>query len=139
MNIPEKIIISGMEYEVILTDRPILHINTRAYGQIDFENKKILIDKTLREKQGNVQTLLHEIIHGIVEDRELDFAKDSEETIVDQLAKGLYQVIKDNSKLFNANGTDISSNLNLTTDIDVNKIAFSVAENLNNALRTIKS
>lgn len=100
MNIPEKIIISGIEYETVLTDKPIFHINTRAYGQIDFENKKILIDKTLQEKQGHLQTLLHEIIHGIVEDRELDFIKDSEETIVDQLAKGLYQVIKDNPKMF---------------------------------------
>ena len=100
MNIPDKIIISGMEYEIILTDEPIFRDNLRAYGHIDFENKKILIDKNLRDKQGHIQTLIHEIIHGIVYDRELNLRSDGEETIVDQLSKGLYQVIKDNPDMF---------------------------------------
>ena len=100
MNIPDKIIISGMEYEVILTDEPIFMDNLRAYGHIDFENKKILIDKNIRDKQGHIQTLIHEIIHGIVYDRELNLRSDGEETIVDQLSKGLYQVIKDNPDMF---------------------------------------
>lgn len=89
-----------MEYEVIMTDEPIFMDNLRAYGHINFDDKQILIDKTLREKQGHAQTLVHEIIHGIIYDRGLDFRNDGEETIVDQLAKGLYQVVKDNPELF---------------------------------------
>lgn len=100
MKIPDRIVISGMEYEVIMTDEPLFDGNTRAYGRIDFENKKIIIDKTLREKQGHFQTLLHEIIHGIVNDRDIDFTCDDEEVIVEQLARGFYQVIKDNPEIF---------------------------------------
>lgn len=97
MKIPSKIIISGMEYKVELTDEVILSsAHQRAYGHINFENKVIRIDKTLRDEQGHFQTLIHEIIHGIVEDREISFQQDSEESIVDQLAKGLFQVLKDN-------------------------------------------
>lgn len=96
MTFPSKINISGMEYEVILSEEPIFSRTSRAYGHIDFDNKQILIDKSLRDSQGHMQTLLHEIVHGIVYDRELDFKVDSEETIVDQLANGIYQVLKDN-------------------------------------------
>ncbi|HZK34157.1 MAG TPA: hypothetical protein VFD33_02455 [Bacillota bacterium] len=99
MKIPGKINISGMEYEVIIKDQPLFCGNTRAYGHIDFDSKQILIDNTLRDSQGHMQTLLHEIIHGITNDRDIDFTQQGEETIVDQLAKGLYQVLKDN-KIF---------------------------------------
>lgn len=100
MNIPETITISGVEYQVIVSDKPIFLNNLRAYGEIDYDKKEINIDETLQDKQGQLQTFLHEILHGIVYDRELDFKNDEEETIVDQLAKGLYQVLKDNPGIF---------------------------------------
>ncbi|HSH35762.1 hypothetical protein [Schnuerera sp.] len=100
MNIPDKIRISGVEYKTIVSSEPIFLDNIRVYGQIDYDKKEITIDETLQDKQGQLQTFLHEIIHGIVHDRELDFKNDSEETIVDQLAKGFYQIIKDNPELF---------------------------------------
>ncbi|WMM24064.1 hypothetical protein RBU61_14185 [Tissierella sp. MB52-C2] len=99
MNLPDKIVISGMEYKVIITDEPLFCDNIRAYGHINFDKKQILIDKTLRDSQGHIQTLIHEIIHGIVYDREINLKHDDEETIVDQLAKGLYQTLKD-SRIF---------------------------------------
>ena len=99
MTFPSKINISGMEYEVILSEEPLFYGTSRAYGHINFDNKKIMIDKTLRDSQGHMQTLLHEIVHGIIYDRDIDFKVDSEEAIVDQLANGIYQVFKDN-KLF---------------------------------------
>lgn len=100
MNIPNKLKISGVVYEVTISNEPIFLENMRAYGEIDYNKKTIRIDETLQDKQGQLQTFLHEIIHGIVHDRELDFKNDSEETIVDQLAKGFYQIIKDNPELF---------------------------------------
>ena len=100
MNIPEKIVISGMEYKVGLSNDVLFCDNLRAYGHIDFDKKEILIDKTLRENQGHIQTLIHEILHGIVYDREISFLQDDEETIINQLAKGLYQIIIDNPNMF---------------------------------------
>ena len=100
MNIPEKIIISGMEYKVKLEDNPLFFNNLRAYAHIDYEDKEICIDSELQDTQGHTHSLLHEIIHGIVYDREIDFKNDDEETVTDQLAKGLYQLIKDNPSLF---------------------------------------
>mgnify|MGYP000936580580 CR=1 FL=1 len=52
-----------------------------------------------QDEQGQLQTLLHEILHGIIYDRAIEFDKMDEETIVDHLAKGIYQVLKDN-KIF---------------------------------------
>ncbi|MCF6466354.1 hypothetical protein [Clostridium sp. Cult2] len=100
MNIPEAITISGVEYKVVVSDEPIFLNNLRAYGEIDYNKKEINIDETLQDEQGQFQTFLHEIIHGIVYDRELDLKNDEEETIVDQISKGLYQVIKDNPEIF---------------------------------------
>ena len=61
MNIPEKAIISGMEYKIRLSDDILFFDNIRAYGHIDFEKKEIAIDKALRDSQGHKQTLLHSI------------------------------------------------------------------------------
>lgn len=100
MHIPNKLTISGMEYTVKLEDKPLFCNNQRAYAHIDYDNKEISIDVGLQDIQGQQQSLLHEILHGIVYDRELDFAKDEEETIVDQISNGLYQLIKDNPNMF---------------------------------------
>ena len=100
VKIPDKVVISGMEYTVKLEDKALFCGSQRAYAQIDFEKKEIAIDQSMQEAQGQQQSLWHEIIHGIVYDRELDFEKQKEETIVDQLAKGLYQVIRENPRLF---------------------------------------
>ncbi|WMM24056.1 hypothetical protein RBU61_14145 [Tissierella sp. MB52-C2] len=102
MNIPDKLVISGMEYKIKLEDKPLFCSNQRAYAHINYESKEISIDEGLQDTQGHQQSLLHEVIHGIVYDRELDFQNDGEETIVDQISKGLYQVIKDNPELFKA-------------------------------------
>lgn len=88
-----------MDYKVIITDKPLFYDNMRAYGHISFDKHEIYIDKTLKDEQGQLQTLLHEILHGIIYDRAIEFDKMDEETIVDHLAKGIYQVLKDN-KIF---------------------------------------
>ena len=45
------------------------------------------------------RTLLHEIVHGIVRERNFDF-KAEEESVVDELAKGFYNLINDNPGMF---------------------------------------
>lgn len=39
-------------------------------------------------------------MHGIVHDRGINFKEYDEKTIIDQLAKGFYQMLKDNPDIF---------------------------------------
>lgn len=98
MKLPKEVKISGVVYKVIPVKEPLIDGNIRAYGHIDFETKEIMIDTSLGDEQGHFQTLLHEILHAIVYDRDIDLGE-KEESIIDQFVKGLYQVFADN-KLF---------------------------------------
>lgn len=95
MNIPEKVRIGSMDYKVVLTEDVILKNNQQCYGHIGFDTHIIEIDKTLRDIQGQQQTFLHELVHGIVYEFKIDFS-DKEESVVDKLADALHQVIRDN-------------------------------------------
>ena len=88
MTIPKKIKVGGLTYKVLIVD------------QIDGDDASGITDpKTLTIKiikcHPNVmeQTFIHELLHAI------NFEKEQEE--VEFLSMSLYQVIKDNPKLFN--------------------------------------
>jgi len=100
MIIPEVVRIGSCDYEVILTDKVTLKESHQCYGHIDWEHHVIEIDKTLQDVQGLEHTFLHELVHGIVYERSLDLENSDEETIADELAKGLHQVIRDNPEMF---------------------------------------
>lgn len=97
MVIKDKIKIGSMEYEVKNTDEPILLDNQACNGIIDYENLLILIYKN-RAIQKQEETFIHEILHGIIHERNLIL--EDEEMIVEEISKGLYQVIKDNIEIF---------------------------------------
>lgn len=97
MEIKDKIKIGSMEYEVIKTDKPILLNDQACNGVIDYENLFIEIS-TNRATQKQEETLMHEVLHGIIHERNLIL--EDEEMIVEEISKGLYQVIKDNPDIF---------------------------------------
>lgn len=97
MEIKNKIKIGSMEYEVIKTDKPILLDNEACNGIIDYENLFIEISNN-RAIQKQEETFIHEILHGIIRERSLIL--EDEEMIVEEISKGLYQVIKDNQEIF---------------------------------------
>lgn len=97
MEIENKIKIGSMEYEVIKTDNPILLGNEVCNGIIDYENLFIEISNN-RAIQKQEETFIHEILHGIIHERNLIL--EDEEMIVEEISKGLYQVIKDNPEIF---------------------------------------
>lgn len=96
MKIPEKINISGIEYEVIKTEGPLVVDGDQVYGLIDYNNRKIKLDTNIQDEQGVKSTFIHEVLHGIVFDRQIDWKNDGEETIIEQLSRGLYSILKDN-------------------------------------------
>ena len=97
MVIKDKIKIGSMEYEVKKTDKPILLDNQVCNGIIDYENLFIEINKN-RATQKQEETFIHEILHGIINDRNLIL--EDEEMIVEEISKGIYQVIIDNPEIF---------------------------------------
>lgn len=99
MKIPESIRIAGTEYTVENVEFLNNGINL-AYGHIDFEAGKIELSANSNiGYEHKCQTLLHEILHGVIHHTGLTI-KD-EEHVVDVLAKGLYQVLQDNgARLF---------------------------------------
>jgi len=99
MNIPNTVKIDGMEYEVIKTDETLTNDNMVCRGIIEYEHRKIKLNTLCQDEQGMKRTLLHEIIHGIVRERHFDF-KAEEELVVDELAKGFYNLLNDNPEMF---------------------------------------
>lgn len=88
--LPEKVTILGLEYkveEVEVVDR-----QEALWGEIDYENLSIRIDVGLSEARKQ-QTLLHEIMHGILE--ELGYSElNEDETAVRGIAAALYCILK---------------------------------------------
>lgn len=99
MEIPSKVRIGSADYEVTVEDKTIVLDAVQCKGQIDYDYHKISIDSSIQDKQGQEQTFLHELMHGIIRERNLNLNAD-EETIVDGLAIGLHQVIRDNPNIF---------------------------------------
>jgi Zn-dependent peptidase ImmA (M78 family) len=100
VNIPEKIRIGSSDYSVLLTDENLVCNGQESYGWINYNYHLIKINKNIQDKQGQEKTLLHELIHGIVRERSLDVANSNEEIIVEEIAMGLHQVIRDNPNMF---------------------------------------
>jgi hypothetical protein len=96
MNIPDKIRIGGIDYEVDTNGENLtvdeLHI---CSGLIEYAKVKISLDKkTCYEPQIQGRTLWHEIIHGLARHFGSDF--DDDEKLVDMLARGIYMILEDN-------------------------------------------
>jgi hypothetical protein len=103
VNIPNKVRIGSMDYEVLLTDETLVLNGSECFGTIDYNKHLIKINNYLQDIQGNEQTFLHEVVHGIIRERHLDIKNSDEETIVDEIATGLHQLIKDNSFILGGN------------------------------------
>jgi len=104
MKIPETVRIGSMDYSVKRTDEIIIVDNKKCKGDINYLSKEIRISNEIKNTQDNEVTLLHEICHGIVYERNFTYKDNDEETITEELARGLHQVIRDNPKIFQAEG-----------------------------------
>ncbi|MDU7067133.1 MAG: hypothetical protein E6343_04060 [Clostridium perfringens] len=100
MNIPSKVRVGSMEYEVNLTDETLILDTDLCKGIIDYEFHNIKISNKIHDRQGQECCFLHELMHAVIRERNLDIKNSDEETIVDEIARGLHQVIKDNPNIF---------------------------------------
>ena len=103
MNIPDKVKIGGFDFQVI---RETPQINDAGFiGLCKFDDLRIsLADKY--PKPRTEECFLHEMLHACFHNASLDSVKEianNEEHIIDALSNQLYQVIKDNPKIFKRN------------------------------------
>lgn len=93
MQIPKKIKIGNLTYNVVFHD----DITINGCGRSGLLKQKIVLNNEMSD-DGQFETFLHEIIHQILDSK--SFREESkDEKLVDVLATGLYQVLKDNSLL----------------------------------------
>lgn len=109
MRVPENIKIGGVDYKVNI-EQNLRNAAVLLYGEIDFENCHIRLSGTdgLGEERRQI-TFLHEVLHGILWHYWSGDPVEEEEKIVTALAKGLFQVLKDNENcLFREVGKKIN-------------------------------
>ena len=100
MNMLSKVKIGCYGYDVLLTKEPIIVNSSKCHGKIDYHAHEITIaDDDYYSEQSKEQTLWHEIVHGIIRYRNVNYGKADEETFVDELATGLYLLCKSNGLL----------------------------------------
>lgn len=88
-----KVNILGLEYNIDYIEKS-SGGNTNA-GHIDFDRLTITIYKDVQSDEHAKITLLHEIIHGITYQLEIEFGE-NDEKYTRLLARSLYQIINDN-------------------------------------------
>ena len=112
MKIPNEVRLNGIDYAVnrvsnLVDDTHVLD------GQIDYNSSEILLNTGSQGYQAMCITFLHEIFHGILYhftcapvngDNRIP---DTEEELVELLARGVYQFLQDNGgKLFDLKGDE---------------------------------
>lgn len=100
MKIPDSIRIGSMDYKVELVNAPLVLDGKEVCGMIEYMNHTIKVRTDCNDIQAQEQTFLHEIVHGIIYERNLDIRNSDEETIVDEIATSLHQIIRDNPIIF---------------------------------------
>lgn len=101
MNIQGKIRVGSMDYDVILTDEKIINqYGEECLGLTDHNLHEIMISTNLQNEQGQEKTFLHELMHAMIAERNLDFESLTEEILAEDLSTILYQVIRDNPEMF---------------------------------------
>lgn len=99
MQIPKKVRIGGIDYPIKFVPAPTSSDGALCYGTFDQEHSIIELNAEKGLPHDRMcQTLLHEILHGVM--YHYNLTPEDEEVIVTTLSRGLFQVIQDNPKVF---------------------------------------
>jgi hypothetical protein len=100
INIPSTVKIAGVTYNVKREEKPFIGNNAIVDGTFDYVEQELRIARTGSETYQQI-VFLHEVLHGLIESycsNLLSF--ETEEKLVEQLSKGLFQFIADNPGVF---------------------------------------
>ena len=97
MNIPDKIKVGYKEYKLEEWKQTVASAN-EAQGQF-FSKEGVIGYVTTEKGVSHANTILHEVMHGIIYQWNMELDDKVEETVVSGLANGLTTVFVDNPKL----------------------------------------
>ena len=98
MKILDKIRIGSVDYDIRQTDKNVVVDCKACYGAIHYSDHVIELDSKLCDRQRMELTLLHEVFHGILHERAIRV--ENEEELVEGLARGMHQILRDNPEMF---------------------------------------
>jgi len=98
MKIPENVKIGWRNYLVKMVEERRDEEGELLSGQIDFTNHIIYIDNNLNIDE-QIVSFLHEVVHGIFYSHCHSDWGDNED-LVESVSEGLFQIMKDNPKIF---------------------------------------
>lgn len=95
---PKVIKIGAMDYKVVPLEKIEDEDGTQSWGEIEYNTYTIRVQKVQPSIAGAVDTLLHELLHGIWHETDLrgDIGVKLEERIVRNLSSGLIALFRDN-------------------------------------------
>lgn len=93
MNIPESLLIDGLEWEVKLAD-----LSDDQHGECRPEDCQILIASRLCDQMREV-TLWHELFHAIVASRDIPQRKFEEEDVAQIFGAAFFSILKANANV----------------------------------------
>ena len=99
MNLPSSVKIFDVVYEIEYVEKPSdvdIYKRQSLWGQIDYWTRTIRVYRNDRQDSDVMQTLWHEVIHGIAMALHIDDDVSDEDNIVDLLATGINNVVVDN-------------------------------------------
>jgi hypothetical protein len=99
MQIPKTVKVGGITYDVVEVDHDLCVNQKEVHGKIEYNFCKITIRSDMQSKQLMELTFLHELVHAMARERNLDWG-DNDELYTEELAKALHCVIKDNPDIF---------------------------------------
>lgn len=96
MEIPKKIKVNGIDYEIELVEefKDELHEGAEYRGKVLFKENKIMLLNSY-QTDDKFRTLLHEALHILEDDYKMELSEDT----IRRIVSGLYQVLKDNNLL----------------------------------------
>lgn len=101
MKIPSTLKIAGRTWKVVTSEDMEKQLSMGNWlGRIVQSTGEIHLSVKYRDQDGVSETLIHEILHVLIDNAGLSKTvlsdKDEEEAVVEALCCGLYQVLKDN-------------------------------------------
>ena len=95
----DKVLIDSVPYRIDETDDPILLDGIQCGGKVDYNLGVIQLGKEYSVR--GLTILMHEIVHALMFERGIANEHNTEE-VVDALAKGIVNLIRDNKSLIEA-------------------------------------
>lgn len=105
MNIPRRVRVGSMIYNVELSEIPLVENGLQCLGLCDYFNHRIMLDGTISDAQTMEVTFLHELVHAMLAERKIHLehmglSYEQMEEVVDNMGIVLHQLIMDNPLIF---------------------------------------